>query len=146
MYKITVFEQKSCRPQNEIKQNRRLTISLTLSSVNCYREGLKDVKGIRCLPQTASRSRNHSYFPILVDDEHSLDRDGLYQKLKNQGINGRWYFYQLISGFSMYRGLSSSALGNMSIANYVALRVLCLPIYPGLDSESQQRIIRLFTR
>lgn len=144
--KITVLGQKSCRPQEEIKQNRRLTISLTLSSVNCYREGLKDVKGIRCLPQTASRTRNHSYFPILVDDEHSLDRDGLYQKLKNQGINGRWYFYQLISEFSMYRGLSSSALGNLSIANYAAQRVLCLPIYPGLDSESQQRIIRLFTR
>ena len=144
--KITVLKQKSCRPQKKIKQNQGLTRSTTLSSVDCYRKGLKDVKGIRCLPQTASRTRNHSYFPILVDDEYPLDRDGPYQKLKDQGINRRQYFCPLISEFSMYRSLSSSAPGNLPIANDAAQRVLCLPINPGLDPESQQRIIRLITR
>lgn len=111
-----------------------------------YREGLKDVKGIRCLPQTASRTRNHSYFPILVEADYPLSRDGLYQKLKGQGINGRRYFYPLISEFSMYRGLPSSAPSNLPIATEAAQRVLCLPIYPGLDPENQQRIIRLITQ
>jgi dTDP-4-amino-4,6-dideoxygalactose transaminase len=111
-----------------------------------YRLGLKDVKGIRCLPQTASRTRNHSYFPILVEADYPLSRDGLYQKLKDQGINGRRYFYPLISEFSMYRGLPSSAPSNLPIATEAAQRVLCLPIYPDLDPENQQRIIRLITQ
>lgn len=111
-----------------------------------YRGGLKDIKGIRCLPQTASRTRNHSYFPILVEADYPLSRDGLYQKLKDHGINGRRYFYPLISEFSMYRGLPSSAPSNLPIATEAAQRVLCLPIYPGLDSENQQRIIRLITQ
>lgn len=111
-----------------------------------YREGLKEIKGIRCLPQTASRTRNHSYFPILVEAGYPLSRDGLYQKLKDQGINGRRYFYPLISEFSMYRGLPSSAPSNLPIATEAAQRVLCLPIYPGLDPENQQRIIRVITQ
>jgi dTDP-4-amino-4,6-dideoxygalactose transaminase len=108
-----------------------------------YREGLNEVKGIRCLPQTASRTRNHSYFPILVEADYPLSRDALYEKLKENGINGRRYFYPLISDFPMYRGLPSSAHSNLPVATGAAQKVLCLPIYPALEYEDQQRIISL---
>jgi dTDP-4-amino-4,6-dideoxygalactose transaminase len=106
-----------------------------------YRDGLKDIQGIHCLPQTASRTRNHSYFPILVGSDYPLSRDALYQKLKDHGINGRRYFYPLISEFPMYRGLPSSAPSNLPVAADAAKRVLCLPIYPILNTADQQRII-----
>ena len=109
-----------------------------------YRKGLSDVKGIHCLPQTASGSRNHSYFPILVQPEYPLSRDALYQKLKDHGINGRRYFYPLISEFPMYRGLASAAPSNLPVATAAAQKVLCLPIYPALDISDQERIIQLF--
>ncbi len=111
-----------------------------------YREGLKDVKGIHCLPQSASRTRNHSYFPILVGPDYPLSRDELYQKLKDHGINGRRYFYPLISDFPMYRGLPSSAPSNLPVAADAAKRVLCLPIYPALDTEAQSRVIEILQR
>jgi len=108
-----------------------------------YREGLKAIKGIRCLPQTASRTRNYSYFPVSVEPDYPLTRDELYQKLKDHGINGRRYFYPLISDFSMYRGLPSAAPSKLPVANAAAQKVLCLPMYPALDFESQQRVIDL---
>jgi dTDP-4-amino-4,6-dideoxygalactose transaminase len=111
-----------------------------------YRDGLKDIQGIHCLPQTASRARNHSYFPILVGPDYPLSRDALYQKLKDHGINGRRYFYPLISEFPMYRGLPSSAPGNLPVASDAAQRVLCLPIYPALTTADQQRTIDLIAR
>jgi dTDP-4-amino-4,6-dideoxygalactose transaminase len=111
-----------------------------------YRDGLKDIQGIHCLPQTASRTRNHSYFPILVGSDYPLSRDALYQKLKDHGINGRRYFYPLISEFPMYRGLASSAPGNLPVANDAAQRVLCLPIYPALTTADQQRTIDVIAR
>jgi dTDP-4-amino-4,6-dideoxygalactose transaminase len=86
---------------------------------------------------------NHSYFPILVEADYPLSRDGLYQKLKNHGINGRRYFYPLISEFPMYRGLLSAASTNLPIATEGARKVLCLPIYPALDSVQQDRIIEM---
>jgi len=111
-----------------------------------YRDGLQDIQGIHCLPQTASRTRNHSYFPILVGPDYPLSRDALYQKLKDHGINGRRYFYPLISEFPMYRGLPSSAPGNLPVASDAAQRVLCLPIYPALTTADQQRTIDVIAR
>jgi dTDP-4-amino-4,6-dideoxygalactose transaminase len=108
-----------------------------------YRAGLKNVNGIHCLPQSASRTRNHSYFPILVGADYPLSRDALYQKLKDHGINGRRYFYPLISDFPMYRGLPSSAPSNLPVAADAAKRILCLPIYPSLDTADQQRVINI---
>lgn len=108
-----------------------------------YREGLKGVKGVRCLPQTASRTRNHSYFPILVEEDYPLSRDALYQKLKDHSINARRYFYPLISDFPMYRGLPSSAPSNLPVASQAAQKVLCLPIYPSLNVADQNRVIEL---
>jgi dTDP-4-amino-4,6-dideoxygalactose transaminase len=111
-----------------------------------YREGLRDVNGIRCLPQTARRKRNYSYFPIIVEADYPLSRDALYQKLKDNGINGRRYFYPLISEFPMYRGLLSSAPSNLPVATDAAQRVLCLPIYPALSTEEQDRVIEILQR
>lgn len=111
-----------------------------------YREGLADVQGIHCLPQTASKTANHSYFPVLVQPDYPLNRDELYQKLKNQGINARRYFYPLISDFPMYRGLLSAARSNLPVAAAAAEKVLCLPIYPNLSADDQNRIINVIAQ
>jgi dTDP-4-amino-4,6-dideoxygalactose transaminase len=106
-----------------------------------YRDALKDIKGIQCLPQSGQTVANHSYFPVLVQADYPLDRDALYQKLKNKNIYARRYFYPLISDFPMYRGLPSAAPANLPVASNAAERILCLPIYPGLSAEQQQRVI-----
>ncbi len=108
-----------------------------------YRRQLADAKGIVCLPDAGQRASNYSYFPILVQPEYPLSRDGLYQKLKDHGVNGRRYFYPLISDFPMYRGLPSAHRGNLPIATEAATKVLCLPIYPALSQADQQRVIDL---
>ena len=107
----------------------------------CYREGLSDVRGIRCLPQSGQIVANHSYFPIMVEPSYPLSRDALYQKLKDHNIFSRRYFYPLISEFSMYKNMPSAKPDNLPVATAAAQQVLCLPIYPSLDSDSQSRVI-----
>jgi dTDP-4-amino-4,6-dideoxygalactose transaminase len=111
-----------------------------------YREGLKDVKGLRCLPKAGQTVANHSYFPVLVEANYPLSRDDLYQKLKDSGIYGRRYFYPLITEFPMYRGLLSAAPSNLPVATDAAQRVLCLPIYPALDAAAQSRVIEILKK
>jgi dTDP-4-amino-4,6-dideoxygalactose transaminase len=106
-----------------------------------YREVLKGVKGSRCLKDAGEQVANYSYFPILVDPAYPVTRDELYKKFKDRGIYARRYFYPLISDFPMYRGLHSAHHDNLPVASEVAQRVLCLPIYPALNAEDQQRII-----
>ncbi len=106
-----------------------------------YRTQLKNIPGIHCLPQAGQLVANYSYFPILVQADYPLSRDALYQKLKDQGIYARRYFYPLISDFPMYRGLPSAARANLPVAVKAAEQVLCLPIYPTLAPAEQERVI-----
>src|SRR3990167_2700098 len=108
-----------------------------------YREALRHVPGIRCLEDSGERKSNHAYFPILVDTDYPLSRDSLYQKLKENNVYARRYFYPLISSFPMYRAMPSAHRENLPVATAAAQKVLCLPIYPALTADEQQRVIAL---
>lgn len=108
-----------------------------------YRAHLADVKGIKCLGDSGEAVANYAYFPILVQPDYPLTRDGLYQKLKDHGVYARRYFYPLVSDFPMYRSMPSAQPSNLPVASDAAAKVLCLPIYPMLQSTDQQRVIDL---
>jgi dTDP-4-amino-4,6-dideoxygalactose transaminase len=91
------------------------------------------VQGIRCIPKGRQTTSNHSYFPILVEDGYTISRDKLYDKLKNENIYARRYFYPLITDFDMYKYLPSASRDNLPVAYKIANQVLCLPIYPNLN-------------
>lgn len=111
-----------------------------------YRQSLAHVTGLRCLAEPVDVKHNYSYFPIFIDKEFPLSRDALYEKLRENGVYARRYFYPLISDMPMYRGLPSAALGNLPQAKQMAEQVLCLPIYPALDQKDQERVINLILR
>ncbi|MDO9053979.1 MAG: dTDP-4-amino-4,6-dideoxy-D-glucose aminotransferase VioA [Gallionella sp.] len=107
-----------------------------------YRDLLQSVKGIRCLNDAGEKVANYSYFPILVDTDYPISRDDLCQRLKDNGIHPRRYFYPLISDFPMYRGFLSAHRENLPVATAAAQQVLCLPIYPDLDISVVGEIAR----
>lgn len=109
-----------------------------------YREILSEVKGITVLNDVPGIKHAYSYFPILVEKlNFGMSRDALYDKLKQNNIFTRRYFYPLISNFPTYRGLPSAEPANLPVANSIAEKVLCLPIYPGLDDSDICRICNL---
>ncbi len=108
-----------------------------------YRSLLGDVKGIRLLEPAADTDVNCSYFPILVEPDYPVTRDALYQQMKDAGINGRRYFYPLISDFPMYRGLPSASSGLLPVAKATSSKVICLPIYPALSDDDVARVSAL---
>jgi dTDP-4-amino-4,6-dideoxygalactose transaminase len=108
-----------------------------------YRQALQGVAGITCLAKPVSATPNHSYFPILVGASYPLSRDELHQKFKDCNIYSRRYFYPLISSFPMYEGITSAGPENLPAATAAAQNVLCLPIYPTLSDQDQQRIIQV---
>lgn len=112
-----------------------------------YREGLKSIKGISFLNDIEGVRHNYSYFPIFVDEkEYGMTRNELYNKLKENNIFGRRYFYPLISDFSTYRELDSANPSNLPIANKVAEEVICLPIYDNLELVDVERVIKLISK
>jgi dTDP-4-amino-4,6-dideoxygalactose transaminase len=107
-----------------------------------YRRALAGIKGIHCLP-VADNKANYAYFPVMVQPDYPLGRDALYQKLHDNGIHARRYFYPLISDFPMYRGMPSAAHANLPVARKAASEVICLPIYPTLSREQMDFILQV---
>lgn len=106
-----------------------------------YRDALAEIPGITTLPIPPDTEGNSAYFPIFVGEDYPLSRDELYYKLKESGINGRRYFYPLISDMPMYRGGESAKPANLKTANVVADQVICLPIHPALTDEQIDRLL-----
>lgn len=114
---------------------------------NIYRKGLAGVKGIGMLPESPHWETTYAYFPVLVNkEEYGMTRDELYELLKTEDIYARRYFYPLISNFPTYKGLPSSGKDNLPVANSVAEKILCLPIYPDLALDQVERIIRILRK
>lgn len=108
-----------------------------------YRQELGAVAGIACPPPPPGVTWNFPYFPIMVEDAFPVRRDELYQYLKGAGVHARRYFFPLISEFPMYRGLPSADLSHLPIATGISRRVLCLPLYPGLEPDQVRGIAAL---
>jgi len=108
-----------------------------------YRELLKDIKGIRFIPEMDNTKHNYSYFPIFIGKEYPLTRDELYNRLRQNNIYARRYFYPLMSNIPAYRGLPSADPNNLKVANKIAEQVICLPIYPELKVDSCKNIFSI---
>ena len=112
-----------------------------------YRAALRNVKGVRFFDDMPGVRHNYSYFPIFINaEDYGTSRDELYFKMKEQGVLGRRYFYPLISTFSTYRGLPSSAPDNLPVATRVANEVICLPMHHVLSDEDVNRILDLIVK
>ncbi len=108
-----------------------------------YKQKLKEVNGISFLAEPENTTLNYSYFPIFVDEKkYGISRDMLYEKLKENGIYGRRYFYPLISEFQMYKIYDSANPAKLVNASAVSQKVICLPIYPDLDFKDVEFITR----
>ena len=109
---------------------------------NYYRNSLKNTEGLSFFEDIVGIGYNYSYFPIFVDEEkYGMSRDALYDKLKENNIFGRRYFYPLISEFSTYKELNSVRAENLLVANKMANEVICLPLYPHLSNNDLDIIL-----
>src|SRR5574344_110916 len=103
-----------------------------------YRDGLSGIKGVKLNPVSENQTRNHAYFPVIFTDEYKLSRDEIFNKLSENGIKSRKYFYPLTNEIEAYKDVFDS--GNTSIAKDISRRVLTLPMYADLSTDDVKRI------
>lgn len=109
-----------------------------------YRKLLAGTPGIK-LHSRPPEIYNHSYFPIFIGADYRCTRDELYQQLRDNNIYARRYFYPLISEFPMYRDRVADPKNQLAAAHKAASEVLCLPIFPGMDTATLEKIVRICT-
>lgn len=122
-----------------------LNIEMRKKIDNYYRLKLENIPGITCHTYSNIEKGNYSYFPIFVGNEYSITRDELYYKLKKKGINGRRYFYPLITDFPMYKNFENTKDQNLNVAKRVAAQVICLPIYDQMKTKDVDKIAEIIS-
>ena len=100
-----------------------------------YRQRLGNVPGIRLCPRQEGVVSNYAYFPVIFDG-YKETRDQIQEKLARQGITARKYFYPLTNSFDCY----DFDPGETPVAQYLAQRVLTLPLYADLSEEDADYI------
>ena len=104
-----------------------------------YREKLRQIQGIQFFEDDLEIEKNHAYFPIIVSDDYSMTRDELYDRLKENNVFSRKYFYPLTSDQACFRNkYKKSELDN---ARWLSKHILVLPFYEKLEMESIDRIV-----
>lgn len=103
-----------------------------------YIELLKDTKGIRILRPRETASDNYGYFPILIESDYGLSRDGLYDLLRQHQIYARKYFYPLTSDQACFKNGFRKA--QLDTARKMAGEVLVIPIYEDLAFGDIEKI------
>ena len=98
-----------------------------------YISNLKDTDGIKLNNYGQDIEPNYSYFPVILEK-----RDEVFEKLADNGIDARKYFYPIASEFECYRDDFDSS--KTPVALDVSRSVLCLPLYGDLPLSDVDRI------
>ena len=106
------------------------------TAVERYRERLSGVEGIKLTPEQDGVKSNYAYFPVVFDG-YKYDRDQVFELLKKDDIIARKYFYPLTNSFECYKDYDK---GETPVAEYIANRVLTLPLFADLTVEDVDRI------
>lgn len=88
---------------------------------------------------TPGMEYNYAYYPIVFDSEETLQR--VMEALKAEQITPRRYFYPSLNTLPF--ALKEDVAQPCPISEDVALRVLCLPLYPDLSEADADRIATL---
>ena len=107
--------------------------------VEHYRRRLSGVPGIRLCAEQTDVASNYAYFPVVFDG-YQYTRDQVFDRLAQQGITARKYFYPLTNDFACYRDLPSAGSDRTPVAKHIADRVLTLPLYADLSKDDVDRI------
>jgi dTDP-4-amino-4,6-dideoxygalactose transaminase len=75
---------------------------------------------------------NYSYFPVIFNSEEELLR--VQKQLNAADIFPRRYFYPSLNTIDFVKGEA------MPISESIASKILCLPLYVGLEKQDLEKI------
>ena len=102
-----------------------------------YNEEFSCLDNIEIPNMLKSNYYNYSYYPILISRELNITVQYILHQLEKKGIYAKRYYYPLlIENKSMHNKFHN--------ASDISERILCLPLYPNLTKNDQQRVINEF--
>lgn len=110
--------------------------------VERYRDNLESIEGLVLNPQQPNVEPNYAYFPVVVEERlFGASRNEIYNRLLENDVVARKYFYPLTNSFECFHG--EYDIAKTPVALHISKRVLTLPLYADLSIEDVDRICNL---
>lgn len=110
--------------------------------VERYRANLENVDGIKLSPIQKDVVPNYAYFPVVFDEKvFGATRNEVFEKLAENDICARKYFYPLTNTFECFNGKFDVSI--TPVALHISNRVLTLPLYADLPLDDVDRICNI---
>lgn len=107
-----------------------------------YRSHLEGVEGIRLNVIQPNVKSNYAYFPVVFEEKQfGASRAEIFDRLAENGIGARKYFYPLTNTFAAFHGRYNVL--ETPVALHVSKRVLTLPMYADLALDDVDRICEI---
>jgi dTDP-4-amino-4,6-dideoxygalactose transaminase len=105
--------------------------------VDFYNESL-DFSKIKSFKIRKNTKWNYSYYPVIFNSEKILLK--VQQKLAEQNIIPRRYFYPSLNTINYIKS------GRMPVSEAISEKILCLPLYVGLEIRDLEKIVNLINK
>ena len=110
-----------------------------------YIDNLSDVDGLQLNKFNENVTPNYAYFPVIFDEKvFGASRNEVFEKLAENGIHVRKYFYPLTNSFECFHGMFD--VSETPVALYISNRVLTLPLYAELSLDNVDRICEIILK
>ena len=110
-----------------------------------YIENLSGVDGLQLNKFSEDVTPNYAYFPVVFDEKvFGASRNEVFEKLAENDINVRKYFYPLTNSFECFHGIFD--VSETPVALHISNRILTLPIYSELQLNDVDRICQIILR
>ena len=100
-----------------------------------YYQAHLDFSKLRSIKIRENTQWNYSYYPVVLENEEVLLE--VQKALNEQNIFPRRYFYPSLNTINYVTSK------RMPISESIAARILCLPLYAGLEIKDVQKIISI---
>ncbi|MBA7569110.1 dTDP-4-amino-4,6-dideoxy-D-glucose transaminase [subsurface metagenome] len=101
-----------------------------------YQTNLQENIHLEFQKQNEFSSNNYSYFPVIFRNEQKLIK--VQKMLMKENIFPRRYFFPSLESLDIVESVQ-----NVPNSSNISKRILCLPLYEGLNRKVQDRIINV---
>lgn len=109
-----------------------------------YREEISQIEGLSLLDENSDATKNYAYFPVVVKDCYGSSRDEIFERLRENNIFARKYFYPLTADQACFKNKYRDA--DISNARKLSKQILILPMYEELGRGNAGKIVSLLKK
>jgi dTDP-4-amino-4,6-dideoxygalactose transaminase len=121
-------------------RNSSTLVKSRLAHIAAYRERLGSLPGCNVQVYPDDRTTSGNYFVLFISSQAKLNRDEVYRKLKEKGIQTKRYFHPPVHEQTVFQRFPIRVSARMIQTKKASSQGLALPLYSHMTNEEREHV------